>query len=253
MTELQSASSMPHTVLDIPVYVIHAAHFEDRGVHMRQVLERLGIEFEFVAAFDPKDITEEVERKYFVPEVQMSIGAKSCALKHVRVMEMMAERKQAKALVLEDDLVFDENFVHWMHVFLKEAESFAPGFTIQLGCANNMYVPGRQLKKNHHLYLNKEVRAGEAYFIDEIAARLRLSWILENKINLPIDHFFNRSDAELKLPIYWSEPTLVEQGSMNGLFKTSLDLGRINKSAFRLKLKFAWQRLRKKYIYRWFS
>jgi glycosyl transferase family 25 len=97
------------------------------------------------------------------------------------------------------------------------------------------------------------VRAGEAYLIDESAASRRLDWVLKNKINLPIDHLFNRSDAELKLPIYWSEPTLVEQGSMNGLFQTSLDLGRINKSALRLKLKFAWQRLRKKYIYRWFS
>jgi glycosyl transferase family 25 len=168
-------------------------------------------------------------------------------------MEMMAERKQAKALVLEDDLVFDDNFVDWMHVFLKEAEPFAPGFTIQLGCANNMYVPGRELKKNQHLYLNKEVRATEAYLVDATAAQQRLAWILTNKINLPIDHFFNRCDSELKLPIYWSDPTLVEQGSMNGMFQTTIDSGRINKSAFRLKLKFAWQRLRKKYIYRWFS
>ncbi len=253
MTEAQSISSLPHKAFDFPVYVIHAAHFEDRGVHMRQVLERLGVDFEFVAAFDPKDITEEVERKYFAPDVQMSIGAKSCALKHVRVMELMVERKQAKALVLEDDLVFDDNFVDWMHVFLKEAEPFAPGFTIQLGCANNMYVPGKQLKKNQHLYLNKEVRATEAYLVDATAAQQRLAWILTNKINLPIDHFFNRCDSELKLPIYWSDPTLVEQGSMNGMFQTTIDSGRINKSAFRLKLKFAWQRLRKKYIYRWFS
>jgi glycosyl transferase family 25 len=248
----QDTSTRMPSAFDFPVYVIHAAHFEDRGAHMKQALGQLGIVFEFVADFDPKDITEEVEQKYFAPGVSMSMGAKSCALKHVRVMELMAERQEAKALVLEDDLVFDQHFVDWLLVFLKEAANFAPGYTIQLGCANNMYVPGRQLQKNQHLYLQKEVRAGEAYLIEAQAANQRLDWIYKNKISLPIDHLFNLLDSELGLSIYWSDPTLVEQGSMNGLFKTSLDDGRINKSALRLKLKFAWQRLRKKYIYRWF-
>lgn len=241
------------SAFDFPVYVIHAAHFEDRGAHMKQALGQLGIVFEFVADFDPKDITEEVEQKYFAPGVSMSMGAKSCALKHVRVMELMAERQEAKALVLEDDLVFDQHFVDWLLVFLKEAANFAPGYTIQLGCANNMYVPGRQLKKDQHLYSMGEVRATEAYLVDAKAAQQRWTWIMENKINLPIDHFFNRCDAALLMPIYWSDPTLVEQGSMNGMFQTTIESGRINKSALRLKLKFAWQRLRKKYIYRWFS
>lgn len=249
----QNTTTHKPSAFDFPVYVIHAAHFEDRGAHMQQALGQLGIGFEFVEDFDPKDITEQVEQKYFALGVSMSMGAKSCALKHVRVMELMAERQQTKALVLEDDLVFDQHFVDWLHLFLKEATSFVPGYTIQLGCANNMYVPGRQLKKGQHLYLKDEVRATEAYLIDAQAAQQRLTWIMENKINLPIDHFFNRCDAALLMPIYWSDPTLVEQGSMNGMFQTTIDSGRINKSALRLKLKFAWQRLRKKYIYRWFS
>lgn len=240
------------SAFDFPVYVIHAAHFVERKKHITQALSGRGIDFKFVEAFDPKDITEDVERNYFSPNVQMSMGAKSCALKHVHVMEMMVERQQPLALVLEDDLILDQDFVAWVHAFLKEAADFPAGYSIQLGCANNMYVPGRQLKANQHLYLQKEVRAGEAYLMDAAAAHQRLAWIQKNKISLPIDHLFNQSDRELGLSIYWSDPTLVEQGSMNGLFKTSLDQGRINKSAIRLKLKFAWQKVRKKYIYRWF-
>lgn len=240
------------SAFDFPVYVIHAAHFVDRKKHITQALGHHGIAFEFVKAFDPKDITAEIEEKYFSSNVELSTGAKSCALKHVHVMEMMHERQQSLALVLEDDLILDDGFVEWVQAFLDEASEFPAGYSIQLGCANNMYVPGRQLKNNQHLYLQKEVRAGEAYLIDAKAANLRLSWITENKISLPIDHLFNRSDRELGLSIYWSDPTLVEQGSMNGLFKTSLDQGRVNKSSFRLRFKFAWQKLRKKYIYRMF-
>ena len=249
----QDTSAHMSSAFDFPVYVIHAAHFVERRTHITQALNAQGIAFEFVEAFDPKDITDDVEKNYFSPNVEMSVGAKSCALKHVHVMELMRQRQQPLVLVLEDDLVLDEDFVAWVHAFLKESAAFAKGYSIQLGCANNMYVPGRQLRKNQHLYLQKEVRAGEAYLIDSQAANQRLDWIYKNKISLPIDHLFNLSDNELGLSIYWSDPTLVEQGSMNGLFKTSLDAGRINKSALRLKLKFAWQRLRKKYIYRWFS
>lgn len=247
-----STPTNSQSAFSFPVYVIHAAHFVERKKHITQALGEHGITFEFVEAFDPKDITDDVERNYFSPNVEMSVGAKSCALKHVHVMELMRQRHQSLALVLEDDLVLDKDFVSWVHTFLKEAADFADGYSIQLGCANNMYVPGRQLRKNQHLYLQKEVRAGEAYLIDAQAANQRLDWINKNKISLPIDHLFNLSDKELGLSIYWSDPTVVEQGSMNGLFKTSLDAGRINKSALRLKLKFAWQRLRKKYVYRWF-
>jgi glycosyl transferase family 25 len=240
------------SAFNFPVYVIHAEHFVERKKHITQALSEQGIAFEFVEAFDPKDITEDVERNYFTPHVQMSMGAKSCALKHVHVMEMMRDRQQPLALVLEDDLILDKDFVPWVHAFLKEATDFSAGYSIQIGCANNMYVPGRQLKENHHLYLMGEVRATEAYLVDAKASQRRLAWISEYKISLPIDHLFNRCDGELGLPIYWSDPTLVEQGSMNGLFETTIDTGRINKSAFRLKLKFAWQKLRKRYIYRWF-
>lgn len=246
-----TSTRMP-SAFNFPVYVIHAAHFVERKKHITLALNEQGINFEFVEAFDPKDITEDVERNYFAPGLEMSIGAKSCALKHVHAMEMMRDRQQSLALILEDDLVFDKDFVPWVHAFLKEAADFPEGYSIQLGCANNMYVPGRQLRKDQHLYLQTQVRAAEAYLIDARAANLRLDWISKHKIALPIDHLFNLTDKDLHLSIYWADPTLVEQGSMNGLFKTSLDDGRINKSALRLKLKFAWQRLRKKYIYRWF-
>jgi hypothetical protein len=43
-----------------------------------------------------------------------------------------------------------------------------------------------------------------------------------NKINLPIDWWLNVASRDNDFKVYWAEPTIVTQGSQNGLFKTSL-------------------------------
>jgi hypothetical protein len=79
-----------------------------------------------------------------------------------------------------------------------------------------------------------------------------LAWLDHNKIHLPPDHLCTFIDGQNKTKIYWSDPTLVEQGSMNGLFPSALDGGRKTKPLWYLKARFWWSRLRKKYIYRFF-
>ncbi len=43
-----------------------------------------------------------------------------------------------------------------------------------------------------------------------------------NKIEFAIDWYFNKIIPELKLNSYWTEPTLVHQGSEIGLFNTTV-------------------------------
>ena len=43
-----------------------------------------------------------------------------------------------------------------------------------------------------------------------------------DKINLPIDFWLNKVIADNKLKVYWSEPTIVSQGSQTGLFELSI-------------------------------
>lgn len=95
-----------------------------------------------------------------------------------------------------------------------------------------------------------QVRAADSYLINPQAARLRLEWLESHQFDRSNSHLFNLIDAERKIRIYRSEPTIVEQGRMNGLFPTALDRGRDNKPLWFLKIRFWWQRLRKKYLYR---
>ena len=45
---------------------------------------------------------------------------------------------------------------------------------------------------------------------------------LKSKINLPIDWWLNESSRDNNFKVYWAEPTIVTQGTQNGLFQTSL-------------------------------
>jgi hypothetical protein len=45
--------------------------------------------------------------------------------------------------------------------------------------------------------------------------------IKKNNINLPLDWWLNQVIRDLKLEIYWMEPTIVKQGSVSKKFKSS--------------------------------
>ena len=47
--------------------------------------------------------------------------------------------------------------------------------------------------------------------------------INENDIKLPLDLWLNYVIRDLKLEIYWMEPTIVKQGSETGKFKPSVE------------------------------
>lgn len=234
------------------VYVIHARKFTDRAAHMKSELGKRGIPFEFIEPFDADTLTDEMKARHFVPESKVPLGHMSCVLKHFEALRRIAEKNLRCALVFEDDVVLDENFNEVLAQILAEAKNFTPPYTLQVGCASNMYVPGKMLQPGKFLYPAAEVRAADAYLIDAQTARLRLDWFAKNRANHSIDHLFNVIDREEKIPIFWSHPTLAEQGSMTGLFASTIDQNKMKKAIWRIKLRFWWQRLRKKYIYRFF-
>jgi glycosyl transferase family 25 len=73
------------------------------------------------------------------------------------------------------------------------------------------------------LYKSDKGRLGEAYVLGSQAARLRIEWIEQRGISLPIDNLFERIDRERGVAMYWLEPPIVEQGSKNGRFRSVLE------------------------------
>ncbi len=232
------------------VYVIHVRHFTDRAAHVKAQLGSAGIPFEFIEPYDPDQIDDQTRKHLILPDAKTSPNALSAALKHMEALRRIVARGQRMALVFEDDVILHKRFTEHLVQFLEEAKQLDPPYSILIGSGGNMFVPGKQLQPGRHLYPAQEVRAADAYLIGAEAARRRLDWVERNKIHLPPDLLFNVTDKAMGIRLYWTEPTIVDQGSMNGLFPSAIDYGRGNRARRYVKARFLLQRLRRKYLYR---
>ena len=234
------------------VYVIHVPKFTERAAHIRSELGKFEIPIEFVLPFDAEDINQETRNRFIPAGGKLTAGQLSCILKHMEAFRRMLAAGQPLALILEDDVVLDGRFNEEMPAILAEAKNLSGPFTIQLGSGSNMFVPGHRLRTGQRLYEAHEVKATDSYLINAAAAKLRLDWLEARTFDRPCGHLFNKVDKEKNIKIYWSEPTIVEQGSMNGFFATSLDGGRKRRTLEEQQHRYRWQRWRKKYLYRLF-
>jgi glycosyl transferase family 25 len=114
------SAAMP---LDIPCFVINLPRSADRRAHMSAELSRAGTAFEFVEGVDGRALGPDGVRKYagrgYSPffAAPLPVGHIGCTLGHRRVLQTVAERNIARALVFEDDAVLAPGFA----AMLKEA------------------------------------------------------------------------------------------------------------------------------------
>jgi glycosyl transferase, family 25 len=233
----------------LPAYVIHAKSLPERRDHIQRELDRAGIPFEWVLDFDADEITPEADAAWFAPGADLTIRQKSCALKHVVAMQRIADRGQDMALIFEDDAQLVPDFAERLKRVLDEAVRWPRPRILHLGAATNFYTPASQLRPGQIIYPGNRVRNMEAYVLGAIEAQARLDWIARHPMTEPIDIAFNTGDPAMGIPFLWPEPPLAEQGSLNGVFKSSLD--RKDHGRLRLSIQFAVQKFRRRYLKRW--
>jgi glycosyl transferase family 25 len=164
-------------------------------------------------------------------------------------MQRIRERGQDLALVFEDDAQLVPDFCAQLARVMEEAKRWPRPRILHLGAATNFYTPAAQLRPGQLVYVGNRVRNMEAYVLGAVEAEARLDWISRHPMHEPIDIAFNTADPALGIPFLWPEPPLAEQGSLNGLFKSSLD--RKGHGQARLRVQFAVQKFRRRYLKRW--
>jgi len=235
----------------LPAYVIHAKSLPERREHIQRELDRAGIAFEWVLDFDADEITADVDHAYFAEGVDLTLRQKSCAMKHIVAMQRIRERGQDLALVFEDDAILVPDFCARLKRVLDEAERWPRPRVLHLGAATNFYTPADQLRPGVGIYEGDRVRNTEAYVLGAPEAAARLDWIARNPMTLPIDFTFNHSDPATGIPFLWPEPPLAEQGSLNGVFTSSLS--QKQRLKLQLRVQFAIQKFKRRYLKRWLS
>ncbi len=236
---------MTLTCLD-EIYVLNVKNFKERRKHIQQQLYRLGLEAQFIFDYDVSDLEEEVTANFFHYNTELSLPQKSIAMKHVRALELIVERGQRRALVLEDDVILSKNFKVGIEKAVVESYEHPQNQVIFIGCGGNFYTPQSSRQCGQSLYINKRGRFADSYIIGTSAASLRLKWITSNKIEKPIDNQFEEIDNEVGITILWLEDPVVEQGSKTGIFSTQLEPAL---PRFIQRLKFFLEKIRRKYIY----
>ena len=101
-----------------------------------------------------------------------------------------------------------------------------------IGDGANLHIHKSMIEINKNIYLKSNyesswsgdgaTRCTDSYIISKKCANKILTYLEFNKIDIwTSDFWLNHVCRILDLKVYWCEPTIVTQGTQNGLFKSS--------------------------------
>jgi len=219
---MNSASDAP-----IQVFVLHVKKgYEAREQHMRSELQKHRMDADWVLDHDIPDLNAEFLAKWFRGDMQKPCAATSCAAKHLEAWQRLRKSDAKGALVLEDDIFLDPNFRASLQAILRETSDRhrLDGKPYVLSLENSLlrFVPKSEREDGRWLYPQKLIRCAGAYYLSREAAIAFTDKAAATGITGPADWWMNEF-FPAAISLYWSHPTLAEQGSHNGLFKSGID------------------------------
>ena len=195
--------------------------YEDRERHILKEFARRGVPVHFFLDWDIPDVTDDI-RASFVGSDKLLPSEVSLALKHVGIWQAFLETDKPYCLVFEDDVFLDADFVGKFNACIAEFGSPDRKAVVYIGSGSNYYVPRWKLRRGQRLYPALHARCTDSYLITRSVAKARLDWLVEHKLSRPIDHQVERIDEKLGIEMLWFERPIVEQGSQNGAFHSSI-------------------------------
>jgi GR25 family glycosyltransferase involved in LPS biosynthesis len=209
------------------VFVIHYAKLLDRKRHILEQFAKHNItDFEFVEidrdALDRED-TSMFELGYNPAQIAISLS-------HFYAYKQIAE-KYGEGLILEDDAMLAESFVYRLDSYMTYLPANYDALFVGDGCNLHIcpedVVPGKYVYEKSHEPTSwggqGATRCADSYIVSKACAKRMCGYIdgLTQKINLPIDWLLNLMLRDTDSLVYWAEPTIVTQGTQNGMFVTS--------------------------------
>lgn len=219
---------MDNSLYNQETLVLHVKEgYEERARHIESMLREMQIQFKYILEGNKSDLTQEVLDEYFGDGGSVDMYGKfsrtSCAYKHILAYEYIVNHNIPGALILEDDIILQHNFVDIFNKTMMEIKRFSyTNFMISYENSRLRFIPRSKRIKGVYLYPGNKDRMAGAYYIDQIAAKCILDKIKEEKCIEPIDILHNELLKEKRLTYFWCQPTIASQGSFTGLFKTSI-------------------------------
>lgn len=210
------------------IFVIHYTKLIDRKMYLKNKFKSLNINVKWVDKFDREIISEKQINTYYhydntiksypfnnnILYKPLRIQEIAVWIAHCYCYKQIVKNNWDKALILEDDVLFDENdFMNLYNICNK-----LPNDWNICDVGNGCNLMPKNLQKNKTFYkTNFGIKTTSSYLINYKTAK----FLLERKLSTwVIDYYINLYKNELN--IYWAEPPIFKQGSQNGIYKTSV-------------------------------
>jgi GR25 family glycosyltransferase involved in LPS biosynthesis len=197
--------------------VCHYTPLSDRKISVLKQLNNNNIsDFNLIEIYNKEDLSKNNLEKFD----NLKLSEISLFLKHISIYEKNLYNKDY-IVVLEDDFIFKDNPIIYIEKIINEANNNGIWDLIFSGDCCNLHYKNVENDKN--LYKTDHSRGTCMYIINiNTTNKLLEIFNLEKRIIKPIDHWFNYILYKYNLISYWSEPTIVMQGSEMNIFPSSL-------------------------------
>jgi glycosyl transferase family 25 len=209
------------------IFVIHYKKLINRKAHIIEQFKKHNItDYEFIE-IDRDELEKEnismFEKDYSNSQIAISLS-------HFYAYKEISE-KYENGLIFEDDVVLSDNFINKLNTFISQLPETYDMLFIGNGC--NLHIEKHKLVKDKYVYEkclqptswggDGASRCTDSYLVNKKCATKLCEYInnLSYKIKSAIDWWINVAARDNNFKVYWSEPTIVTQGTQNGLFKTS--------------------------------
>jgi len=233
------------------VFVLSVKTFEDRINHVKKQMALHQIEYQFVFDFDIPDLNASLLIDTFETEKVLDKPQQSLVLKHIQAWRLCVEHQFQNILVFEDDVILGDNFVPKLNQAIKAIEQKQNAYLLFLGGADTK-VSDAFLLSNESI-VEQPIATAEAYLTNHAACEKRMQWLSSHKVNLPADFLLRKMDPESGIVQYWLKEHIAEQGSVTGIFESSLDKQRRKHSLLFNYLRYEWQKINRKKLRKFYA
>ena len=207
----------------IKIFIIHYKKLTDRKKFILKQFEKYNlINYEFIEI--DRDELDNYDTTIFNKNFGNALTAIS--LSHFYAYKKISEYYD-RALIFEDDIILSDNFMieltKYMNDLPNDFDILSIGDGSQSHVNNYEIVPNKNIYKQDLEKTQQFIRCTDSYIVSKKCAKFLCEYINNSakNINEAIDNWLNNIAVENNFIVYWAEPTIVTQGSLNGLFDRS--------------------------------
>jgi glycosyl transferase family 25 len=184
-------------------FIIHYSPLTLRKQHMLSEIEKHKLDAVFIET--------EVGPGWYnsIPK-----GSISVFKKHIEAWRRIATGSDPFGLILEDDAILDDDFLNKLNNYISQLPPDFDMLFVGNGWNLHLNIPSGTVGKY------KRTRCVDSYIITKTCAAKLLRHVRIGIISRAVDWWINDLVPLFDLQLYWSEPTIVSQGSETGLFKS---------------------------------